>query len=83
MLVNNCRDNPSIKCYILILALRVVFGSLYDNEIILNPLSIVPIIATATMFQLETLIEKCTEVMLETINPKVSIFLKILLFIFI
>ncbi|XP_044765798.1 protein germ cell-less-like [Coccinella septempunctata] len=54
-------------------SLRVVFGSLYDNEIILNPLSIVPILATATMFQLETLIEKCTEVMLETINPKTSL----------
>lgn len=51
----------------------MVLGSLYNCEIILNPLEIVPILATATMFQLDGLIEKCTEVMLETINPKVSI----------
>lgn len=53
------------------LALKVVFGSLYNDEVTLNPLEIVPILATATMFQLDGIIEKCTEVMLETINPKV------------
>ncbi|CAG9864340.1 unnamed protein product [Phyllotreta striolata] len=54
-------------------SLKVVLGSLYNCEIILNPLEIVPILATATMFQLDGLIEKCTEVMLETINPKTSL----------
>lgn len=49
----------------------MVFGSLYNCEITLNPLQIVSTLATATMFQLDGLIEKCTEVMLETINPKV------------
>lgn len=57
--------------FMCILALKVVLGSLYNCEIVLNPLEIVPILATATMFQLDGLIEKCTEVMLETINPKV------------
>jgi BTB/POZ domain-containing protein 13 len=57
----------------LILALKVVFGSLYNCEITLNPLQIVSTLATATMFQLDGLIEKCTEVMLETINPKTSL----------
>ncbi|CAH0547623.1 unnamed protein product [Brassicogethes aeneus] len=54
-------------------SLKVVLGSLYNCEITLNPLEIVPILATATMFQLDGLIEKCTEVMLETINPKTSL----------
>lgn len=52
----------------------MVFGSLYNSDIALNPLDIVPILATATMFQLDGLIEQCTEVMMETINPKVRIF---------
>lgn len=59
--------------YICFLALQVVFGSLYNSDIALNPLEIVPILATATMFQLDGLIEQCTEVMMETINPKVII----------
>lgn len=54
-------------------SLKVVLGSLYNCEITLNPMDIVPILATATMFQLDGLIEKCTEVMLETINPKTSL----------
>ncbi|EFA01245.1 protein germ cell-less [Tribolium castaneum] len=54
-------------------SLKVVFGSLYNCEITLNPLQIVSTLATATMFQLDGLIEKCTEVMLETINPKSSL----------
>ncbi|KAG5887937.1 hypothetical protein JTB14_003032 [Gonioctena quinquepunctata] len=54
-------------------SLKVVLGSLYNCEITLNPLEIVPILATATMFQLDGLIDKCTEVMLETINPKTSL----------
>ncbi|XP_060535795.1 protein germ cell-less [Cylas formicarius] len=54
-------------------SLQVVFGSLYNSDVALNPLEIVPILATATMFQLEGLIEHCAEVMLETINPKTAL----------
>ncbi|XP_072382553.1 protein germ cell-less isoform X1 [Diabrotica undecimpunctata] len=54
-------------------SMKVVLGSLYNCDIILNPLEIVPILATATMLQLDGLIEKCTEVMLETINPKTAL----------
>ncbi|CAH1155286.1 unnamed protein product [Phaedon cochleariae] len=54
-------------------SMRVVLGSLYNCEIMMNPLEIVPILATATMFQLDGLIDKCTEVMMETINPKTSL----------
>ncbi|XP_025836534.1 protein germ cell-less [Agrilus planipennis] len=51
-------------------SLQIVFGSLYNDEVILNPKDIVPVLAAATMFQLDGIIEKCTEVMMETINPK-------------
>lgn len=54
-------------------SLQVVFGSLYNSDIALNPIEIVPILATATMLQLDGLIEQCTEVMMETINPKTSL----------
>lgn len=55
-----------------ITALNIVFGSLYNDEVTLNPTEIVHILATATMLQLDGIIEKCREVMLETINPKVN-----------
>lgn len=51
-------------------SLKIIFGSLYNDEITLNPTEIVPILASATMFQLDGIIEKCREVMIETINPK-------------
>ncbi|KAL1517798.1 hypothetical protein ABEB36_001522 [Hypothenemus hampei] len=54
-------------------SLHVVFGSLYNSDVTLNPLEIVPILATATMFQMDGLIDLCTEVMMETINPKTSL----------
>nr|XP_023015152.1 protein germ cell-less-like [Leptinotarsa decemlineata] len=54
-------------------SLKVVLGSLYNFEISLNPKEIIPILATATMFQLDGLIDKCAEVMQETINPKTAL----------
>ncbi|CAG9770666.1 unnamed protein product [Ceutorhynchus assimilis] len=54
-------------------SLQVVFGSLYSTEIEFNPLEIVSVLATATMFQLDGLIEKCTEIMMETINIKTAL----------
>ncbi|KAF5296198.1 hypothetical protein FQA39_LY12652 [Lamprigera yunnana] len=54
-------------------SLKIVFGSLYNDEITLNPTQIVSILATATMFQLDGIIDKCREVMIETINPKSAI----------
>ncbi|KAK9718082.1 BTB/POZ domain [Popillia japonica] len=54
-------------------SLKIVFGSLYCDEIILNPVEVIPILATATMFQLDGIIDKCREVMLETINPKTAL----------
>lgn len=36
-------------------------------------MEVIPILATATMFQLDGIIDKCREVMLETINPKTAL----------
>lgn len=72
----NCKSFRSYRTscyYILFSALKIVFGSLYCDEIILNPLEIIHILATATMFQLDGIIDKCREVMLETINPKTAL----------
>lgn len=51
-------------------ALNIVLGSLYLDEIVLEPLGIVSVLATSTLFQLENIIDQCVEVMLDTINPK-------------
>ena len=53
----------------------MVFGSLYLDEVILEPISTVAVLATARLFQLEGVIERCGEVMVETINPEVRNFL--------
>ncbi|XP_022920674.1 protein germ cell-less [Onthophagus taurus] len=54
-------------------SLNTVFGSLYCDEIMLNPIEVIPILATATMFQLDGIIDKCREVMIETINSKTAL----------
>lgn len=54
------------------LALNIVFGSLYNDEVTINPIDVISVLATATMFQLDGMIEKCREVMLETINTQVQ-----------
>jgi BTB/POZ domain-containing protein 13 len=49
-------------------SLDVTLGSLYQDEISVEPADVIPIIATATLFQLEGLIEQCSSIMEETIN---------------
>lgn len=56
-----------------VLALSTVFGSLYLDEIVIEPKEVISILATATLFQLEGIIEQCTVVMRDTINTKVII----------
>ncbi|XP_063704449.1 protein germ cell-less [Culicoides brevitarsis] len=58
---------------ITIKSLDIVFGSLYQDEVVLEPLEIVGILATAAVFQLEGLIEKCAEVMCETTNSETAV----------
>ena len=56
--------------YLSISALNLVFGSFYCDEVALKPKEIVSVLATATMFQLDGLIEQCAQVMLETLNTE-------------
>lgn len=60
----------SIHCF-LIAALNVVFGSLYLDEVLLDPKTVVSVLAASTLFQLDGLLEKCCEVMNSTINAEV------------
>ncbi|XP_075216957.1 germ cell-less [Lycorma delicatula] len=55
-------------------ALTVVFGSLYPNdEVIIEPCSVVGILAAASLFQLDGLVEQCLDIMIETISPLTAI----------
>ena len=57
----------------LLAALYTVLGSLYLDEITLEPIEVVPTLATATLFQLEGIIDQCAEIMIETVNAEVCI----------
>lgn len=52
-------------------ALYIVFGSLYLDEVTLEPLTVTSVLAAATLFQLDGLIDRCIEVMTETTNAEV------------
>lgn len=54
-------------------ALYTVLGSLYLDEITLEPIEVVPTLATATLFQLEGIIDQCVEIMIETVNAEVPV----------
>lgn len=60
---------------ILFVALNIVFGSLYLDEVTLDPKQVVSVLAAAALLQLDGLIEKCCEVMNATINAEVMILL--------
>ena len=45
-----------------------MLGSFYQDEVSLEPKDVIPILATATLFQLQGLIDQCTETMVETTN---------------
>lgn len=51
-------------------ALSIVLGSFYQDEVSLEPKDVISILATATLFQLQGLIDQCTEIMIETTNIK-------------
>uniref|UniRef100_A0A8W7PHM7 BTB domain-containing protein n=1 Tax=Anopheles coluzzii TaxID=1518534 RepID=A0A8W7PHM7_ANOCL len=54
-------------------SLYSVFGSLYMDEVVLEPKVIVSTLATATLFQLDSLIDRCAEVMVETTNAETAV----------
>lgn len=49
-------------------SMNVTLGSLYQDEISVEPADVIPILATATLFQLDGLIDQCSSIMDETIN---------------
>lgn len=54
-----------------VVAMETVFGSLYLDEVIIEPKVVISVLATATLFQLDELINRCAEVMTETMNAEV------------
>lgn len=67
----SCQDFVHIKILddnITLEALDAVFGSLYLGEIEIDDKSVISIIAAATLFILDNIINKCTELMADTIN---------------
>ncbi|XP_067008338.1 protein germ cell-less [Anabrus simplex] len=54
-------------------SLSTVLGSLYQDEIVLEPREVVSTLAAATLFQLEGIIEKCAELMIETLNTETAV----------
>lgn len=57
--------------FLLFTALYTVLGSLYFNELDLEPQQLVSVLATAALFQLDSMCEKCAEVMIETLDVEV------------
>lgn len=53
----------------MVAALTVVFGSLYQDEVTIEPADVVGILAAATLFQLDGLIDQCLSIMVESISP--------------
>ncbi|XP_039180218.1 germ cell-less protein-like 1 isoform X3 [Crotalus tigris] len=51
-------------------ALQVAFGSLYRDEVLINPSRVIALLAAGSMLQLDGLIQQCGETMKETINAK-------------
>ncbi|XP_045213883.1 germ cell-less protein-like 1 [Mercenaria mercenaria] len=49
-------------------ALKIAFGSLYKDDVFLKPVQIVSVLAAATLFQLESLIQQCSIMMKETMS---------------
>lgn len=50
--------------------MSIVLGSLYHDEVSLEPKQVVSILATATLFQLQGLIDECADIMIQTTNSK-------------
>ncbi|XP_014473350.1 PREDICTED: protein germ cell-less [Dinoponera quadriceps] len=51
-------------------SLSIVLGSLYHDEVSLEPKQVVSILATATLLQLQGLIDECADIMIQTTNIK-------------
>ncbi|EDV98399.1 protein germ cell-less [Drosophila grimshawi] len=50
-----------------------VFGSMYSDEIEIEMKDVIAVLATATLFHLDGIIDKCAEVMVDSINAETAI----------
>lgn len=48
-------------------ALKISFGSLYKDDIFIKPIQVVSVLAAATLFQLDSLIQQCCIMMTDTL----------------
>ncbi|XP_071829621.1 germ cell-less protein-like 1 [Apostichopus japonicus] len=51
-------------------ALKVALGSLYRDDVLIEPARVVSVLAAASLVQLDGLIQQCADVMSENISPK-------------
>ncbi|KAL6440528.1 hypothetical protein ACFW04_003204 [Cataglyphis niger] len=51
-------------------SLSTVLGSLYQDEVTLEPKEVISILATSVLFQLQGLIDECADIMIETTNSE-------------
>ena len=68
---DGCKDTVNINIIdpvITLDALHVTLGSLYQDEIAVEPSDVIPVLATASLFTLEGLISQCLVIMDETVN---------------
>merc|ERR1719369_682899 len=49
-------------------SMNVTLGSLYQDEISVEPAEVIPILATASLFQMDGLADQCANIMEETVN---------------
>jgi len=54
-------------------SLKEVFGSLYLDEVSIQPADVVGVLAAATLFQLDGLIDQCLSIMVESISPLTAV----------
>jgi len=68
---DSCKKEVNIKIddpHVTLDALHTTLGSLYQDEICVEPSEVIPVLAAATLFQLEGLIDQCLVIMEETVN---------------
>jgi len=68
---DGCKDTVNINIVdpvITLDALHITLGSLYQDEITVEPSDVIPVLAAASLFTLEGLISQCLVIMDETVN---------------
>lgn len=53
--------------------MEAVFSTLYHGEINIGARNVIPVLATATFFQLQQIINKCEDIMKKTVNCKTAV----------